>query len=159
MLEQELHVVAALVHALHVLPEDGQRIVVGVAGLELEEGGLEEVEVRVDFLFLAFVEGLALVGSLGLEAVDGGEEGGHAGEVAAGLPVLPADLAEGEAGGVVEGEQEEPAPVACMEPIQRIMDLLPAGRFPLLPGRLADLLVLWPCLLCWSGLLLLDGLF
>jgi hypothetical protein len=29
---------------------------------------------------------------------------GHAGEVAAGLPVLPADLAEGEAGGVVEGE-------------------------------------------------------
>lgn len=113
---EKVHVVAPAVHFLNVPGKEFERVGVGPAFLELSEGGLEQVDLSIDLLLLAFVETLALLSSLGGEALaDGGKEVGHAGEVAAGLPVLPADLAEGEAGGVVEGEEEEPPAVFFLE--------------------------------------------
>jgi hypothetical protein len=113
---EEVHVVAPMVHFLNVIGKQFDRVGVGSALLQLGEGGFEQVHLTIDLLLLPFVEALALLASLGGESLaDGGEEVGHAGEVAAGFPVLPADLAEGEAGGVVEGEEEEPAAVFFLE--------------------------------------------
>lgn len=113
---EKAHVVAAVVHLLNVLGEEAAGVGVGSALLQLGESGLEQVDLSVDLLLLALVEALALLAGLGRQALaDGGEEVGHAGEVSAGLPVLPADLAEGEGGGVVEGEEEEAAAVLFQE--------------------------------------------
>jgi hypothetical protein len=127
-----------VLHLGDVVGEQLEGVGVGRTSLELGEGGLEQVDLGVDLLLLAFVEALALVGSLGRESLSGGgEEGGHAGEVAAGLPVFPADGAEGEAAGVVEGEEEEPAAVFLEEPPIGVIAPPPAllangrGRHPL----------------------------
>jgi len=70
---------------------------------------------------LTLVKTFTLVACLSRQALsDRGEELGHAGEVATGLPVLPADLAEGELRGIVERKQEEPLSVLSLEPAIRV---------------------------------------
>lgn len=97
-----------MVHLAHVLSQNLESIWFRLPFSQFSEGGLEQVHISVDLLFLSLVKALALIAGLVGDSVgDIGEEGGHAGEVAAGFPVLPADLAEGEAGCVVEGEQKE----------------------------------------------------
>jgi hypothetical protein len=46
---------------------------------------------------------------------DVAEKLGHPDEIASRLPVFPADFAEGEAGGVIEGKEEESPPVFLEE--------------------------------------------
>jgi hypothetical protein len=67
-----------------------------------------------------------LSGLVGGGEADVAQEFCHLDEIASRLPVFPADFAEGEAGGVIEGKEEEPPPVLLEEPALRV-------ESPLLP--------------------------
>lgn len=111
-LRDEGHVLAALLHFADVVGQDGQGLVVERGSFELKEGGLEQIEVRVNFLLLPLVEALALFSRLGREAGLLAHEFGHFEEIAAWFPVFPADFGIRELRGVMEGKQEEPLLVA-----------------------------------------------
>lgn len=114
---QEGHVFTLLIHLSNILPQHIQSEPVWAAPGHFQKGSLEEVHISVDLLLLPLVEALALLASLVRHALgDVGEELGHEGEVPAGLPVLPADLAERELGGVVEGKKEKSLSVLVPEP-------------------------------------------
>ena len=123
-LRDEGHVLAALLHFADEVGQDGQGLVVERGSLELKEGGLEQIEVRVNFLLLPLVEALALFSRLGGEAGLFAHEFGHFEEIAAWFPVFPADFGIRELRGVMEGKQEESLHVAVRELCLGVIDLL-----------------------------------
>jgi hypothetical protein len=123
-LGDERHVLALFLHFLDVRGQDGQGLAVERSLFELEEGGLEEVHVRVNFLLLALVEALALFSGFGGETGFLADELGHFEEIATWFPIFPADFGVGELGGVMEGKEEESLLVALGEPALRVVDLL-----------------------------------
>lgn len=125
VLGEELHILAFLLHFIDEIAADFKGILIQGALFQLAECCLEEVDIFINFLLLAFIKALALIrGLIWNLGRDIAEILGHFDEIAIRFPIFPTDFGEGEGGGIDKGEKKESLDMFWQKPSQRIKQSL-----------------------------------